>query len=685
LKNFKDLSIEKPVPPCQSTCPIHQDVRGYLAAIAKGEFEKAIQVIKETNPLPFICSTICSHPCENECRRKNVDDPLSIRSLKRAAMDFGNNQNHTSIPSKGDKVAVIGSGPSGLTAAHDLATMGYKVTVFEKEALLGGALVHFIPLYRLPRYQITRDIDAINALGVEFKINTALGRDLKINDLESQGYRAILISTGLTISKSLSLPGFDANDIWLALPFLWDVNFNAKRIKPGKTVIVIGGGNVAIDVARSALRAGAAKVRMVCLESSEEMPAFPWEIEEAKEEGIEINCSWGPRCVLDQDGLVCALETVAVRSVFDDQGRFNPTFCEDKSSVIEGDIIIVAIGQTADLSFIRDSNVTLQKNGQLLFDPLTLATSVEGIFACGELITGPGMAVEAMASGRQAALSIHRFLEGERLADLEKLKPLGQLEECIISSIKRQNRQQVPLLDAKERVRNFDYIELGYTEEKAFCEARRCLSCGAGARRLEEKCIDCLTCVRVCPYGVPIVTQPPDNSVEIREDQCQACGICVVECPACAIEFNSSCFEDINNELGKTLDQIASEKRDSRLILFYCYYGAGIIPGMDSFLKAELPFKMYAVKVPCVSKLGVSLFLKTFEMGAKGILVLECTDNDCIYSKAALWQKRHIESTKKILKELGLKQEQIEMMSSSTEEGFKDLKEKVTAFAQGIM
>lgn len=684
MKNFEDQSIEKPVPPCQSACPIHQDIRGYLAAIARGEFEQAVKIIKETNPLPFICSTICSHPCENECRRKNVDDPLSIRSLKRAAMDFGNTQNHTSVLAKGDRVAVIGSGPSGLTAAHDLAAMGYTVTVFEKEALLGGALVHFIPLYRLPRSLITRDIDAINALGVEFKTNTALGRDFKIEDLTSQGYRAILLSTGLTISKSLSLPGFDANDVWPALPFLRDVNHNAKRIKPGKTVIVIGGGNVAIDVARSALRSGAAKVRMVCLESSEEMPAFPWEIQEAKEEGIEIHCSWGPRCVRDQDGLVCALETVGVRSVFDDQGRFNPTFCEDKSSVIEGDIIIVAIGQTADLSFNRDGNVQIKKNGQILFDPLTLATSAEGIFACGEVITGPGMAVEAMASGRQAALSIHRFLQGERLTDLEKLKPLEQLEECIISSIKRQDRRQVPLLDAKERIRNFDYIELGYSKENAFCESRRCLSCGAGARRVEEKCIDCLTCVRICPYGVPIVTQPPDNSVEIREDQCQACGICVVECPACAIEFNSSYFEDMHNGLEKALDQMALEKADSPLVLFYCYYGAGIIPDMDSFLKSDLPFKMYAVKVPCVSKLGVSLFLKTFEKGANGILVLECTDNDCIYSKATLWQKRHIESTKKIIKELGLKQEQIEMLNSP-EGGFMDLKERVTAFAQGIM
>jgi NADPH-dependent glutamate synthase beta subunit-like oxidoreductase/coenzyme F420-reducing hydrogenase delta subunit len=685
LKNSKQTFTEKvkPFPPCQAACPIHQEVRGYIAAIMKGEFDKAVDIIKETNPLPFICATICAHHCEDECRRKNVDEALSIRSLKRAAMDFGNIKTRAPLSPKGEKVAVIGSGPSGLTAAHDLALLGYRVTVIERESFLGGALAHFIPLYRLPRDLIKRDIDAIKALGVEFETNSALGKDFKITDFKSRGYQAILLSTGLPLSRSLSLPGFDMNNVWLALPFLRDVNLKGKCIDPGKTVIVIGGGNVAIDVARSALRAGASKVKLVCLESKEEMPAYPWEIEEAKEEGVEINCSWGPKCIQAQDGMVCALETVAVASVFDDQGRFNPTFSEDKLSILEGDIVIIAIGQAAELSYLKDSDMKLTERGGILFDSNTLATSTAGIFACGEVISGPGTAVEAMASGRQAALSIHQYLQGMQATHGEEPQALVQLDEKVISSIKKQDRQPAPLLDVEKRIKNFDYIELGYTREMAFCEARRCLSCGAGAKRVEDKCIDCLTCVRVCPYDVPIVTPAPESSVEIREDQCQACGICVVECPARAIEFNSSYFEDMDLELEASLTQVDLQSGDPLIGLFYCYYDVRAVLGLAPFLKKGLSSKVAPLKVPCLAKLGVSFFLKAFEMGANGILILECNDNDCIYSQAALWLKRRIESTQQILKEIGLSQDLIKMMSISHGQ-FGDLGEKIDAFAQEI-
>lgn len=684
MEDMKNDSLEKErqISPCQAACPIHQDVRGYLSAIARGDFDGAIKIIKETNPLPFICATICAHPCETECRRRNADESLSIRSLKRAAVDFGNLSQRKAFPQQGDKVAIIGSGPSGLTAAHDLACLGYNVTVFEKESILGGALAQYVPLYRLPRELIKRDIDAIRDLGVEFKQNSALGKDFTIGDLKKQGYLAILVCTGLPLSRGLSLPGFDMDNVYLALPFLWDINFNAKRIEPGKTVVVIGGGNVAIDVARSALRAGAAKVKVACLESDEEMPAFPWEIEEAKEEGVDITCSCGPKCVKSQNGLVCALETMAVKSVFDEQGRFNPTFCEDKISVIEGDIVIVAIGQTTDLSFLKDGEKPLTDGCKIPCDPVTLSTPSEGIFACGEAVTGPGMAVEAMANGRRAALSIHQYLKGEAF-HIDQPQPFEPLDECVISAIKRQDRQPMPLLKAEERVRTFDFIELGYTREIAAQEARRCLSCGAGAKRLEDKCIDCLTCVRICPYGVPIVTPAPENSVEIREDQCQACGICVVECPALAIEFNSSLFEDIDKELEEAMSQMVSKTTGSNLVLFYCYYGICAISGLTRFLNEGLPSGVAAVKVSCVAKLGVSLFLKAFELGADAVFILECTDNNCIYSQAALWYKRHVENARQILKDLGLRQEQIETVDISDGQ-FQELGDKLVAFAQKI-
>ncbi|MGA1840139.1 MAG: FAD-dependent oxidoreductase [bacterium] len=678
---------ENPIPPCQGACPIHQDVRGYIGAIVKGEFDKAVDIIRETNPLPFICSTICAHPCENECRRKNADEALSVRSLKRAALDFGNEMTKKSYSksysSNREMVAVIGSGPGGLTAAHDLAILGYNVTVIEKESILGGALANFVPLYRLPRDLIDRDIEGIRELGVKFKTDLEIGKGINITDLKSQGYKAILISTGLPVSRSLSLPGFDMKNVWPALPFLRDVNLGLRQIDNGKSVIVIGGGNVAIDVARSALRAGASKVKLVCLESFEEMPAFAWEIKEAEEEGVELNCSWGPKCIKAKEGSSCALETVAVKSVFDEKGFFNPTFCEDKSSVIEGDIVIIAIGQTTDLSFLSNYDMKLVQKGKIIIDPISMATQETGIFACGEVVTGPGMAVEAMASGRQAAFSIHHYLQGIPITDIEKPESLEQLNEEVISSIKKQPRQPMPLLDVKKRIKNFDFIEVGYDQEMALLEARRCLTCGAGARRIEEKCIDCLTCVRVCPYDVPIVTPAPENNVEIREDQCQACGICIVECPARAIEFNSTCFEDMDKEIEEAFARVELKDGNSAIALFYCYYDTGTMLALEPVLKKELQSGVVLLKVPCVAKLGISFLLKTFEMGANGLLIMECKDDDCKYSQAALWLKRRIEITSEILKEMNPDRELIKMISIPGDR-FHEVKKEIDTFARDI-
>lgn len=669
------------LPPCQVACPIHQDARGYLGAIAAGDFDTALQVIKDVNPLPSICATICAHPCENECRRGQVDQALSIRALKRAAVDFGNSPKAKPAPPAGDRVAVIGSGPSGLTAAHDLALLGHRVTVFEKEAILGGAVGQFVPLYRLPRELIQRDIEEIRGLGVEFKASSALGRDFTIADLKKEGYRAVLLALGLPLSRTLPLPGFDMKDVWLALPFLQDVNLSGRHIEPGKTIIVIGGGNVAIDVARSAVRAGAAKVKLVCLESPQEMPAFPWEIEEAKEEGIEVNCSWGPKCVMGQDGKIHCLQTVAVKSVFDAQGRFNPSFYDDKTSVVEGDIVIVAIGQAANLSFLKDTDVKLTSRGQLISDPVTQATTAEGVFASGEVIAGPGTAVKSMASGRKAALSIHRYLKGEPLTKIDEPQPLGKLEERVIEAVVKQERQPVPIIGVAERICNFDYTELGYTPVTAAREARRCLSCGAGARRLSDKCIDCLTCVRLCPYGVPVVART--TSVDIRSDQCQACGLCVAECPARAIVFNSRRFDDMEWELEQALAAKNGGANGPRLVLFHCYYGTAAIPGLAAYLDKTLAPGVAAVKIPCVAKLGVPYLIKAFELGASGVLVLDCTDNDCVYSQADLWLQRRLESARQMLEELGLKKELLGTISLPAG-GFEGLTERVSAFAAGI-
>ena len=261
-------------PPCQAACPLHQGVRDYVFSIATGDFDRALAIIKETNPLPFICGTICAHPCEDDCRRNDVDEPVSIRGLKRFAVEYG----RASVPPAGaqkdkGKVAIIGAGPSGLTAAFDLARRGCAVTVFDREPAAGGAVRHYIPLYRLPDEVIDRDIEEIAAQGVTFRFGVELGRDLTIEKLEQEGYQAILLALGLPVSRGLNIPGVEGEGIFYALPFLKQVKREGFKFEGSPTVIVIGGGNVAMDVARSAVRCGAGKVKVVCLESTEEMPA----------------------------------------------------------------------------------------------------------------------------------------------------------------------------------------------------------------------------------------------------------------------------------------------------------------------------------------------------------------------------------------------------------------------------
>jgi NADPH-dependent glutamate synthase beta subunit-like oxidoreductase/coenzyme F420-reducing hydrogenase delta subunit len=648
-------------PPCQGACPIHQDVRGYLAAIARGDFDQALRIIRETNPLPFVCGTICAHPCETECRRGQVDQPLSIRVLKRFAVERGRDLLPTPVETRRDqKVAIIGSGPGGLTAAYDLTLKGYKVTIFEREGALGGALQLVIPLYRLPREVLQKDIDAILSLGVEVKTGMELGKDFSLDDLEQQGYKAVLLGLGLPLSRGLRIPGVEARDILLALPFLKAVNRGERPLEPGREVIVVGGGNVAMDVARSARRLGAKKVRLVCLETREEMPAFPWEIEEAMEEGIEIHyCGWGPKRILEQEGKVAGLECMRCLAVFDAQGRFNPSFCEEETTVLEGDTVILAIGQAADISFLKDMGVSLNERGQLLFDPETLATSRAGVFACGEMTTGPGTAVQSMASGRKAAQSIARYLEGEPLVVPQpQLEVLGELLSSIKENIKRQERQKTPMLAVEQRVSNFHQIELGYTEELAIREARRCLSCGAGAEWLEEKCSFCLTCVRVCPYQVPVVTTW--GSINIRIEQCQSCGICLSECPAKAIAFRMPEVENIIARLEQTLKGLSGDKGEPVVLGLYCNYGVYEPTHFLEQVRVNHP-NVGLVALPCLSKVEVNHLLKAFELGADGVLVAGCSERDCIYRDSIPWARRRVEAARKLLKEAGWEEERLTM------------------------
>ncbi len=479
-----DLALENIHPPCQSACPLHQGCRDYLFAIATGDFDEALAVIKETNPLPFVCGTICAHHCEDECRRNDVDKPPSIRALKRFAVEYGKAKVKPAPdgPKVSGKVAIVGAGPAGLTAAFDLARMGADVTVFDREDAAGGAVRHYIPLYRLPDEAINKDIEEIAEQGVKFQFGVELGKDITIEKLENDGYQAILLAMGLPVSRGLNIPGSEGDGILNALPFLKAVKREGFKFEGNPEVIVIGGGNVAMDVARSAVRAGAGKVKLACLECDEEMPAFEWEIEEAKEEGVEFNPSWGPKAIVRESGKITGLEVVECSCVFDPEGRFNPSFNEENKMMLNGDIVIFAIGQGGDPEPVR-GEIDIDERGRIVFNSKTMTTSRKGVFGCGEVTMGPGTAVQAMADGRLAAQAISHFLDGEpfNAADLEEVAVLEALDSKVTGEIGRVERLAIPMMTPEERVRHYKQAELGYDVETAIREARRCLTCAAGA------------------------------------------------------------------------------------------------------------------------------------------------------------------------------------------------------------
>ncbi|MFH1626363.1 MAG: FAD-dependent oxidoreductase [Pseudomonadota bacterium] len=413
-------SIVKETPICQRTCPVQLDIRGYIGLIADGRFEESLALIREVLPFPSICGHICPHPCEEECNRGKVDYPLSIRDLKSFVADFGSESSSEHKPKaveadeKGKKVAIIGAGPAGLACAHDLALEGYHVTVFEALPRPGGMLAVGIPDYRLPRDVLEREIDGVKALGVEIKCNTAVGKDMSIDDLFSQGHEAIFITVGAHRNQEMQIPGEDAQGVLPGVTFLRDLNLG-NPVDVGDRVAVIGGGNVAIDSARCALRLGARDVTILYRRSRQEMPASDEEIEAALEEGIKIEYLVAPLQVVTSDGKVTALRCIRMElGQPDASGRRRPIPVEGSDFEMGLDTLIPAIGQVPDMSFLAEgSGIELTKRGTIAVSPDSLATSRPGVFAGGDCQTGPGIAIEAIAAGKKAARSIDRYLRGE--------------------------------------------------------------------------------------------------------------------------------------------------------------------------------------------------------------------------------------------------------------------------------
>jgi NADPH-dependent glutamate synthase beta subunit-like oxidoreductase len=559
--------------PCMMACPAHTNAGRYVALIAEGRFEEAYRFARQPNPLASICGRVCAHPCESACRRGEIDRPISIRALKRFLTEqYGPESKHAVQVSNRVaeklpyKVAVVGGGPVGLSAAHDLALMGYSVTIFEAAPVAGGMLYLGIPEYRLPRDVVEAQVREILETGdIDLKLNHAAGRDFTISDLRHQGFDAVLISVGAHRSRDLSIPGVDFDGVHKGIDFLLNVNLGYK-FTIGKKVIVIGGGNVAMDVARSAarevirqhvegveeaipsaenvsavatremvdislsaLRLGAREVNIVCLERREEMPAALEEIEEAEAEGIKLYPGRGPKRIVGKDGKVTALETLNTKWVFDQNRRFNPAFYEGTESQLECDTVIMAIGQAPRLDFLKpEDKVEISPRGLIAVNPQTLMTSASGIFAGGDCVFGPRLIIDSVADGKRAAIGIDEYLRGEKhpepIVEVEILPrhamPLDFLD------IKRQLVPMLPL----ERRTGMTEVEIGYDANSAMEEAQRCLHCWVNTvfEGYEEDgtlCILCGGCVDVCPenclelVSLDRIAFTPETVQHIRDNQ----------------------------------------------------------------------------------------------------------------------------------------------------------------------
>jgi NADPH-dependent glutamate synthase beta subunit-like oxidoreductase len=456
------------VPPCRVACPIHMDIPGYLSLCADGDFLEGYRLMRRTNALPAVLGRVCYHPCEDVCRSGYVDEAISICAVKRFLADEVDLEKLEvpKVKRLGKKVAIIGAGPAGLAAAHEFALLGYDVTILEASAEPGGMLRYGIPDYRLPKNVLRKDINYIQKLGVEIRTNTPVGQKVKLEDLQRQ-YNAVFIATGAHESVRLNIEGEEAPGIISGIDFLRATN-TGQRVDIKSKVLVVGGGNVAVDAARVARRLGASEVNLVCLEARESMPAFAWEVSRAEEEGVKINCSVSPRRFMVKDGRASGASLARVRAIqIDEAGRFAPVYSGGEDETINASTVIVAIGQRPNLTSLGIN---------LVIDPYTLTTNLPRVYAGGDAVNGPTMVVKAMASGKQAARYIHRHLSGQRaIVEHVRKQPEKLSREEYRSRISVQNKRPVLEEAARERVEDFREVECTYSRSEAQAEARRCV------------------------------------------------------------------------------------------------------------------------------------------------------------------------------------------------------------------
>jgi len=496
--------------PCKATCPAHVSIQGYIALINTGKYREALELFKQDHPFPGICGRVCHHPCEEICTRNDLDQPLAIRELHRFLADYERDSGEPYIPEvteqREEKVAIIGSGPAGLTTAYYLAQKGYSVTIFEKLPVAGGMMAVGIPEYRLPRDILAGEIKVIEQLGVTIRTGVTFGKDITLESLKADGFSAVFLAVGLHGGRKLGVENEDSEGVLQGVDFLRDAAMG-KDVPIGKDVLVVGGGNVAIDVALIAKRKGAENVTLICLESRDEMPAWEHEIEEALEGDIKIANSFGPKAFfIDKGNRVSGIEFKACTAVFDAEGRFSPRYNENECQPYFGDTIIISIGQSAQLDFAEGQGIAVTPRGGIEVDPVTLQTPIEWVFAGGDVFYGPKSVVDAVSCGKEAAESIHRFINGQDL--VEDREQIWEFEKPDISLESKQARTTVRCLDPEARECNFLEVSFGYNEKEAKQEADRCLRCGI--------CSECYQCVSACLAGAVDHTQTPvEKALEV--------------------------------------------------------------------------------------------------------------------------------------------------------------------------
>ncbi|MFX1495289.1 MAG: FAD-dependent oxidoreductase [Promethearchaeota archaeon] len=667
-------TLDKKYPPCRKACPAGINVQAYIALIAQGKFKEALEIIRKSIPFPSVCGRVCFSPCEDACTRNNIDEPLSIRSLKRLVADYefvsGTIEKPRPVPkTHSEKIAIIGSGPAGLTAAYELVKMGYPVTVLESAPKLGGSLRYCIPEYRLPEKVLDAEIDYIVGTGVKIRTDTTIGKDITIDEIKKQGFQAIFIATGAHHCVSLNIEGEELSNVFHALDFLKEVRVGSP-VELGNSVAVIGGGNVAIDAARTARRLGSNEVTIIYRRSEEEMPAHRKEVEEAKIERVKFHFLASPKRILGKDGKVVRIECIKTElGPPDDSGRRRPVPIEGSEFVIPVDSVLLGIGEMPDVSFLP-KEVEVARGNRMVVDEVTFETKLPGIFAGGDAVTGPASVIEAIAAGKRAAVSIDRFVTG---LDLKAGRTEAVPETTWVSEkniFEKKTAQTMHCLEPADRVSCFKEVELGLTPKAGLLEAHRCLFCGPCSECLgtlelceedkalvdEDRCIACTNCEKVCEYGAIKVKS---SAAKVDPLLCKGCGTCAVECPAEAITMQN--FSDKKIE-AQIKDAAASwtAKKEPQTLAFVCNWAYN--SDTDDF---EWSQSTHVIPVKCSGRVDPIHVLRAFMLGADGVLVISCDSKDCHYVLGSSIAEKRVGQMKEWLQAVGINSERLQMERSS--------------------